>query len=161
MGIYLNPGNEEFKRIIKSNYIDKTGLIGIINSKIETKKNLVCVSRPRRFGKSYAAQMLCAYYDCTCDSKDLFSKYQIAKQEEELNYINEFNVIYLDITSFISDLNSKGDSINSVVNDIQDAVIKDVSDIVKVDPQYSFTNILLKYVEQSGKKIVFIIDLSI
>ena len=43
MGIYLNPGNEEFKRIIKSNYIDKTGLIGIINSKIGTKKNLVCL----------------------------------------------------------------------------------------------------------------------
>ena len=50
MGIYLNPGNEDFKRIIRSNYIDKTGLIDIINSKIGTTNNLVCVSRPRRFG---------------------------------------------------------------------------------------------------------------
>ncbi|MBR4706882.1 MAG: AAA family ATPase [Pseudobutyrivibrio sp.] len=158
MGIYLNPGNEEFKRIIKSNYIDKTGLISIINSKIGTKKNLVCVSRPRRFGKSYAAQMLCAYYDCTCDSKDLFADYQIAKEDSKLSYLNQFNVIYLDITSFISDLNSRGDSINSVVNDIQDAVIKDVSAVSEVDLQDSFTNILLNYVEQSGKKIIFIID---
>lgn len=158
MGIYLNPGNEEFKRIIKSNYIDKTGLIGIINSKIGTKKNLVCVSRPRRFGKSYAAQMLCAYYDSTCDSKDLFSEYIIAKEDDGLSYLNEFNVIYLDITSFISDLTSRGDSINSVVNNIQDAVIKDVSAVTEVDVNDSFTSILLKYVEQSGKKIIFIID---
>ncbi|SFH98710.1 PD-(D/E)XK nuclease superfamily protein [Pseudobutyrivibrio sp. OR37] len=158
MGIYLNPGNEEFKRIIKSNYIDKTGLISIINSKIETKKNLVCVSRPRRFGKSYAAQMLCSYYDCTCDSKELFATYQIARDGTWLSYLNQFNVIYLDITSFISDLNSKGDSINTVVNDIQDAVINDISAVAEVDLQASFTNILLKYVEYSGKKIVFIID---
>ena len=158
MGIYLNPGNEEFKRILKSNYIDKTGLISVINSKIGTKKNLVCVSRPRRFGKSYAAQMLCAYYDCTCESNDLFSNYQIAKENAKLSNINQFNVIYLDITSFISDLNSRGDSINSIVNDIQNAVIKDISTVFKVDLQDSFTNILLNYVEQSGKKIIFIID---
>ncbi len=158
MGIYLNPGNEEFNRIIKSNYIDKTGLISIINSKIGTKKNLVCVSRPRRFGKSYAAQMLCAYYDCTCESMNLFANYQIARDDTKLSNLNQFNVIYLDITSFISELNSRGDSINSIVKDIQDAVIKDVSAVSDVNLQESFTNILLNYVEQSGKKIIFIID---
>lgn len=158
MGIYLNPGNEDFKRITRSNYIDKTGLIDIINSKIGTTNNLVCVSRPRRFGKSYAAQMLCAYYDCTCDSRELFSNYQISQLDDKPEYLNAFNVIYLDITSFISNLNSKGSSINSIVNDIQDAVIKDIAAVTDVDYEDSFTGILLKYVGQSGKKLIFIID---
>jgi hypothetical protein len=72
MGTYLNPGNSGFARIINSDYVDKTGLIGVINGTIGTTKNLTCISRPRRFGKSYAAQMLCAYYDKTCDSHELF-----------------------------------------------------------------------------------------
>lgn len=72
MGTYLNPGNKGFKRILKDYYVDKTGMIEIINSRIDSMTNLICISRPRRFGKSYAARMLCAYYDCTCQSDDLF-----------------------------------------------------------------------------------------
>ena len=70
MGAYLNPGGEGFRRIISGTYIDKTGLLGLINRAIGTTKNLICISRPRRFGKSYAAQMLCAYYDHTCNTEE-------------------------------------------------------------------------------------------
>lgn len=159
MGNYLNPGNDEFKRIIKSSYIDKTGLISIINSKIDTKKNLICVTRPRRFGKSYAAQMLCAYYDCTCDSKELFEKYDIAATSDFTTYLNKYNVIYLDITSFISTINSAGLSIDSVVKYIQDSVIKELYTVEEsIDLTESFTNIILQFVNLTGKRIVFIID---
>ena len=68
MGTYLNPGNSGFERIRNTEYVDKSGMIGLLNSSINTTRNLTCVSRPRRFGKSYAAQMICAYYDKTCDS---------------------------------------------------------------------------------------------
>ncbi|WP_243143539.1 AAA family ATPase [Pseudobutyrivibrio xylanivorans] len=83
MGIYLNPGNEGFKNIINGIYRDKTGLIDVVNSTINTPDKLTCISRPRRFGKSYAAKMLSAYYDKSCsDSKELFSKsdYEISKK---------------------------------------------------------------------------------
>lgn len=63
MGTYLNPGNSGFAEILKTDYVDKTGLISLINSTIETKKKLTCISRPRRFGKSYAAQMLRTYQE--------------------------------------------------------------------------------------------------
>ena len=72
MGIYFNPGNSGFQRIVNSEYVDKTGLIRLINETIGTVNNLTCVSRLRPFGKSVAAQMLCAYYDCSCDSHSLF-----------------------------------------------------------------------------------------
>ena len=74
-GIYLNPGNSGFKRIIEGEYVDKTGLISTLNRTIGTTRNLTCISRLRRFGKSYAAQMLYAYYDKTCDSHSLFENY--------------------------------------------------------------------------------------
>ncbi len=98
MGIYLNPGNSGFSEILRSKYVDKTGLIGLINSTINTKQKLTCVSRPRRFGKSYAAQMLCAYYDKTCDSEELFKGRKIAEDAAFYEHLNKYDVIYLDMT---------------------------------------------------------------
>ena len=72
MGIYFNPGNSGFQRIVNSEYVDKTGLIRLINETIGTVNNLTCVSRLRPFGKSCAAQRPCAYYDCSCASPSRF-----------------------------------------------------------------------------------------
>ena len=88
MGTYLNPGNSGFERIIKNCYVDKTGMIDIINKRIDTTESLICISRPRRFGKSYAAQMLCAYYDHTCNSHRLFDDKEIGSSEYYEDHIN-------------------------------------------------------------------------
>lgn len=98
MGTYLNPGNSGFAEILESDYVDKTGLISLINSTIGTKKKLTCISRPRRFGKSYAAQMLCAYYDKTCDSRELFKDLKIAQDQTYEKHIGKYDVIYWDMT---------------------------------------------------------------
>jgi hypothetical protein len=74
MGKYLNLGNDGFAAIRKGLYVDKSGLISFMNKTLGTKDKLTCVSRPRRFGKSYAAKMLCAYYDKSNDSSWLFDK---------------------------------------------------------------------------------------
>ena len=80
MGIYLNPGNNLFRRALNSEiYVDKSGLISYTNRILDTEQEFVCVSRPRRFGKSMAANMLTAYYSCGCDSKNLFDKLEIKK----------------------------------------------------------------------------------
>ena len=60
MGIYINPGNKAFRVKRNGKYVDKSGLIGVVNRSIGQPNKLSCISRPRRFGKSYAAQMLCA-----------------------------------------------------------------------------------------------------
>lgn len=83
MGIYLNPGNSEFEAAINSPiYVDKTGLAEEMNQLIGTKDRMVCVSRPRRFGKSMAVEMLSAYYDKSCDSRKLFEGLELAKQKD-------------------------------------------------------------------------------
>jgi hypothetical protein len=102
MGNYLNIGNAGFQSLRKEFYVDKTGLISFINDTLGSKRKLTCVSRPRRFGKSYAAQMLCAYYDKDCNSRDLFKNLEIASSPSFDEHLNQYNVIYLDITLFIS-----------------------------------------------------------
>ena len=77
MGTYVNPGNSAFNRINDEDYVDKTLMIDLINKTIDKKNNLTCISRPRRFGKSYAAKMLVAYYDCSCKSEALFDDKKI------------------------------------------------------------------------------------
>ena len=65
MGIYLNPNNDRFRQALNSEiYVDKSGLISVTNKKISTEQKYICVSRPRRFGKSMNLGMLAAYYDC-------------------------------------------------------------------------------------------------
>ena len=107
MGIYLNPGNSGFEEIRNSRYVDKSGLISLVNRTIGTKQKLTCVSRPKRFGKSFAAQMLCAYYDRSCDSSALFRDLQIATDSRYAasyrKHLNQYDVIYLDMTAVIGE----------------------------------------------------------
>lgn len=73
MGIYLKRGNEEFASVINSQiYIDKTDILSFFNEVINTEQRYVCVSRPRRFGKSITANTIAAYFEKGCDSRLLF-----------------------------------------------------------------------------------------
>ncbi len=160
MGTYLNPGNSGFAEKLKTDYVDKTGLIGIVNRSINTNYKLICISRPRRFGKSYAAQMLCAYYDRSCDSHPLFDDLIIAKDENYNAYINHFNVISLDITSFVSGIKKYTEpSFQDIPDIIEKSIIKEITgmypDIKNTD---SVNDCLLEYVSITGSKIVFVID---
>ena len=98
MGNYLNPGNEKFRRMIQSEiYVDKTGMIKYTNSVLDTAQNYVCVSRPRRFGKSMGVDMLAAYYDRSVDTKELFQELKISSTKEYEKHLNQYDVIHLDI----------------------------------------------------------------
>lgn len=122
MGNYLNIGNAGFSAVRKDLYVDKTGMIAYINGTIGTKRKLTCVSRPRRFGKSYAAQMLCAYYDKSCDSRRLFEDLEIAEAPSFEEHLNKHDVIYLDITWFIS----ISQNIRNVVSELQKKVMEEL-----------------------------------
>ena len=102
MGVYLNPGNDMFCETVRGEiYVDKTELIRETNRRLKTSQKFVCISRPRRFGKSMAAYMLAAYYGKDCDSSELFSSYKIATCDSYEKYLNKYNVIMLNIQDFI------------------------------------------------------------
>ena len=126
MGKHFNPGNEAFAEVLNSYYVDKTGVIEIINRTINTKNKLSCISRPRRFGKSYTAQTLIAYYDCSCDSHELFDKCMIKDDVTYEEHINKYNVISFDVTGFISVVKQSAGKMNlsEVPNMISDATLR-------------------------------------
>ena len=154
MGTYLNPGNSGFARIVESDYVDKTGLIGIINRTIGTTKNLTCISRPRRFGKSYAAQMLSAYYDKTCDSHELFENYTIAKDPSYEQHIMKYDVIYLDMTGVIGETGLK-DIVSYIKRNVEDEIRKNYPEVTIEE---GFAPTLINLVQYTGNRIVMIID---
>ena len=101
MGTYLNPGKTAFEEAVNSAiYIDKTEMISYLNSVVNTKQKYVSVSRPRRFGKSMAVDMLCAYYDREADSRGLFEKRKLAGEAGWDKYLGKFDVIHLVMTRF-------------------------------------------------------------
>ncbi len=158
MGIYLNPGNKGFQEMLQSEYVDKTGLIALVNMTVGTTQKLTCISRPRRFGKSYAARMLCAYYDCSCDSRELFDDKEIAKTEGYLRHMNQYHVVNLDIAGFLSEAARVNIPLLNVPNMIADAVYGELIEGYPELEGKSLTDAMIVCVEKSGKEFVFIID---
>ena len=159
MGTYLNPGNGGFAEILDSGYIDKTGMIDLVNRRIGTTDNLICISRPRRFGKSYAARMLCAYYDHTCDSHGLFDDKAVGISDKYEKHINKYNVVYLDISGIISlmmrrEVNIKNIS-RFIASELRKELIESYPTLERID---DVTACLVECVKLSKKQFVFIID---
>ena len=159
MGNYLNPGNSGFTGIRNDPYVDKSGMISLINGSIETPRRLTCVSRPRRFGKSFAAQMLCAYYDRSCDSSGLFEDLEIATEDKYAvsyrKHLNKYDVIYLDMTAVIGAVSNKEDIVPFVIRNV-------TRELVEAYPQVkvaeAFYDTLANAVSLAGTKFIMIID---
>lgn len=155
MGNYLNVGNAGFETIRNGLYVDKTGMISFINSTLNTTNKLTVVSRPRRFGKSFAAKMLCAYYDKSCDSHQLFEGLEISKDAFFEKHLNKYDVIYLDITLFIS----RASDIKDVVRNINDAVVAEIEEAFpNVQKGLDLVETLVRAAKSSGEKFIMIID---
>ena len=123
MGRYLNQGNENFQKSVNSEiYIDKTGLIKYTNRVINTLQGYVCISRPRRFGKSMAANMLTAYYSRGCDSRELFNEFEISKSTDFEKYRNKYNTISLNMQEFLS----RSNNIDELIDRVKKLVLRDI-----------------------------------
>ena len=102
MGLYLNRNSVDFQMAINSDiYVDKSMLIQLTNKIVNTEQRFICISRPRRFGKSMAANMLTAYYSRGCDSKEMFAPYKISQAESFEKHLNKYNVISFDMQKFL------------------------------------------------------------
>ena len=157
MGIYINKGNGAFSDIVNDEYVDKSRLIGVINQTLNTERRFSCVSRCRRFGKSMAAEMLCAYYDQSCNSRQLFQNLQISNDDTFENHLNKYPVIYIDITDFTTKF--KGDA--TIVKRLQDCVIAELLaeyTEVKKGEENDLMDILIKIHNQNQQKFIIIID---
>ena len=155
MGIYFNPDNGSFRKDRNYKiYVDKTELLEYLNELLETPKNCVAVSHARRFGKSHAAGMIDAYYSLGCDSSDLFDETKIAECEDYRKYMNKYNVIHLDISSFWDDFT------DDLIEKIEKYIIDELKQELKEEIDYSkkFSVVLMSVYNKTNIPFVIIID---
>lgn len=155
MGAYINIGNTGFQRARNSEYVDKSELISVINQTLFTEFSFSCVSRCRRFGKSMAAKMLCAYYDQSCDSKALFADLKIARDKSFEKHLNKYPVIYLDLTNFVSEKGS------GIADKMDAALLADISRAypdIPLEQKEKLASYLLRVSEAKKQQFIFIID---
>ncbi len=157
MGIYLNPGNISFAKTVRSQvYVDKTGLIAHTNDYINTRDQYLCVSRPRRFGKSMTLEMLAAYYSCGCDSRELFAGFKIAQHKDFEKHLNQYDVIYLNMQQFLIEAD-----VGNVTHYLEQEVLRELR---KVYGQYldreniRFAAALREIFVETGRQFIFLID---
>ena len=158
MGIYLNPGNENFRRILSADiYVDKTMMISVTNKFIDKGNNYVCVSRPRRFGKTIASEMLSAYYSKGCDSKEYFDDLKIAAHSEYKDKLNQYNVIKLDLNSEYQNIEDTANLIKIISEKIKKEMRKEFPE-VEMEDNESLAECILNVYSACGQTFIIIID---
>ena len=156
MTIYLNTNValENYKELIRSKYfVDKSQIIDKFNDLIGTSECHICITKPRRFGKTSIINMLGAYYTKGYNSKDIFDKLNISKSKSYMENLNKHNVINISLSNLPYKMNSYNDYINgirkSIINDIKEKYPK-----INVEKFFSIAHML----SATGEKFIFLID---
>ena len=158
MGIYLNPTNQNFYEAVnKEIYVDKSLLIQHIEYLRNKVNKYICVSRPRRFGKSTDANMLVAYYSMGCDSRNIFDSLKISQTDIYLEHLNKHHVIHINMQDFLS----KTHDIEKMILLLAKLILRELKkDFPKVD--YIDTSDLIQIMEdvyvETNTRFIFVID---
>ena len=158
MGIYLNPNNANFAETVSREiYVDKTMMICEINKIMETGNKYICVSRPRRFGKTIAGNMLSAYFSKGCDSRTLFAPYKISKNPEFKKNLNKLNVIKIDVNSEYRNERDRDNLLNNLTDKILKEMITQFPEI-EINEKGSIAEAILNVYSSLNEKFVIILD---
>jgi len=157
MGIYLNPGTKRFREALNSQiYVDKTAMVADVNALVNTVGKYLCVSRPRRFGKSMTAAMLAAYYGPNGNSRSLFENRLLAQCPDWDKYLGKFDVIRLVLTDFINHDRSMKECINLITKRVLDDLGEQYPTVHYDNNDFVFS--LAKFCNHSDRQFVIIID---
>ena len=158
MGRFVNPDNSAFQVALNSRiYVDKTGLIEYTNSVLDTTNAYICNSRPRRFGKSYAANMLAAYYSKGADSEQMFSGLQISREADFKKHLNKYDVIHIDIQWFLANCDDADNIVKHVTEAVLDELREVYPDVLPLEVS-GLPDGLSRIKDKVGQKFVVIID---
>ena len=158
MSLYLNR-NEDFSNYVNDTiFIDKSNLITITNSNIsKPSSKFMCVTRPRRFGKTMALSMLNAYYSKGCDSLSLFEKLNIAKDNSYLEHLNKHNVIWIDMASLYTDIRDKNDFFKELETNLLDDLNEAFPNVLK-EMDNTISKAIIRINSKLNERFIFLID---
>ena len=158
MGRFVNPDNSAFQVALNSKiYIDKTGLIACMNDVLDSTDGYICNSRPRRFGKSYAANMLAAYYSKGADSEEMFFDLEIGKTEDFKKHLNKYDVIHIDVQWLLTNCEEAENVVAYITRIVLDELREIYPEILSEDVR-SLPDGLSRVKDKTGQKFIIIID---
>lgn len=169
MGIYLNPGKDAFEEAVNSKiFVDKTEMLLYLNSVVRTKQKYVSVSRPRRFGKTMAADMICAYYDRTADSREIFGRMKLSEETEAASrenhscgnwdeYLGKFDVIRIVMTDFLEDSGNVDDALTYLTEEVTSELMEAYPDI-RYGSRIKLRTVLNKIYSRTKRPFIIVID---
>ncbi len=167
MGTYFNPGKQSYQMAVNSEiFVDKTEMIQYLNSLVNTQQRFVSVSRPRRFGKTMAADMICAYYDREAESRELFEKRKLAECEtdktlkKELTwdtYLGKFDVVRLVMTDFMAGCDTVREMLRYLTDEVTEELIDENPDI-KYGNRITLRTVMNKIYGKTRRQFVIVID---
>ena len=159
MGLYLNPGNEGFFESVSSQiYVDKTELIQYTNQVFRTKQKFLCVSRPRRFGKTVMANMITAFLGKKQDSDSIFKSLKISQNDLYNNYRNQYNVISIDFSKMPRDCDSYTDYIDRIETNLIRDLRKEYPQIEIYEDDSAADVLETIFEECDQQRFVFVLD---
>ena len=132
-------------------------MIEYMNRVLETTDAYICNSRPRRFGKSYAANMLAAYYSKGADSEEMFFDLEIGKTEDFKKHLNKYDVIHLDIQWFLANCDNVDNVVAFITKSVQ-AELREIYPGVLPEEEISLSESLSRIKNIVGQKFIIIID---
>ena len=158
MSLYLNR-NEDFSNYVNDTiFIDKSNLITITNNNIsKPSSKFMCVTRPRRFGKTMALSMLNAYYSKGCDSLSLFDKLNIANDSSYLEHLNKHNVIWIDMASLYTDIRDKNDFFKELETNLLDDLNEAFPNVLK-EMDNTISKAIIRINSKLNERFIFLID---
>ncbi len=158
MGMYLNPGYENFREMLAADiYVDKTMMIAAMNRFIDKGHKYICISRPRRFGKTITSNMLCAYYSKGCDSRELFKGLKIAEDPSFEEKLNKYNVIKLDWNFEYQNARNREKVFDKVTELVIDEMKKEFPDI-SFSAEDTLADAIRKIYSETGQTFVILMD---
>lgn len=158
MGIYLNPGNENYRESLYGRiFVDKSMMIDTVNRFMEQGNKYICVSHPRRFGKTIAQNMLCAYYSRGCDSREMFSQLKISGVDGYEKNLNHFNVIQIDMNGECQMALDKNRTLAILTKAVKEEFCEAYPDI-PFEEEDSIARCILKVFKKTGETFIILID---
>lgn len=154
--MYLNTNKplENYKELVGSKYfVDKSLIIDRLNERISTSDKYVCITRPRRFGKSSVADMLGAYYSKAVNAKEIFNTLKISEANDYETHLNKYNVINI---SF-NEISERGNRYEDYIEMIRENLKRDIKEkYPHIDPEQYFN--LSSMLQDTNDKFIFIFD---
>lgn len=160
MSMFLNCFTvyDRYRAVLNSPYfVDKTLLLEELIPLLCQEQRFVCITRPRRFGKTVMANMIGAFFQKGADSCDIFDNLLIAGKEDYKNHLNRHNVIFIDFSEMPENCSSYSQYISRILSGLKQDLSNAFPEL-DIDKEKSVWDILTAVFEKNGQKFIFIMD---